>query len=722
MELISQLLRTDFREFCVTYFVLRQINDIFTMAGIKRGSIPPDRMISGQRRTLVEEYYASTNWERQEDAEQFLKVLGYAIAQQYSGSDEPRQKLRIFCEREGLLVDGIHVSFRSNAAKIPKHAVVGSATRAKTADMKMDSAKSTEPYSDNFYLYADSGSDPTLSSGTVFHRVAGEQSAQILCRLFQKEYHAGDNNPSFFLKAADEVEPDGQILLDEALDWLDIYDDPDRFVYDPPPSKETMIRAQYSQRARKWEAVIMTRTNEANTVSKPETDQTTEKAHDRLRRVWVVHGRDERLRRGVFTFLRSLGLEPLEFSEARQLTKKPSPYIAEILDIAFAHAQAVVVLLTPDDQVQLRPDLLNPNDPPHEGTLTGQARPNVIFEGGMAWVSHREQTLFVQIGSVKPFSDVSGLHILRLNNNTDKRQDFAHRLRDAGCPVNMSGADWHTAGDLAPRETGGGSQPEVPSSEASHPPGGDVYPTPGNQQDVSRGPATAAKAARITHPPLAFPQKSPLEGKARFRSSKDPLGIGEDIEAKLLHKPEPEIYLSEGPAIWMRVMPAYGPAKTLPNHYLQSPIIGLCMLPLMPSANPRRVTGEDGCGFCQVVDNSPKALAVAYVFNTGEIWVINAYLPHNYVELDESRFTKTLDECVSFLDKIGVTGPYNWEVGFEGIKGRRLVARNQEFGNQCVATNIEFQGTFNKGDNAVALLLPFFEDVFDKFRSKRPKP
>jgi hypothetical protein len=61
MELISPLLRNDFREFCVTYFVLRQIDDIFIMAGIKRGNLPKDRLTSGQRRTLVEEYYASLN-------------------------------------------------------------------------------------------------------------------------------------------------------------------------------------------------------------------------------------------------------------------------------------------------------------------------------------------------------------------------------------------------------------------------------------------------------------------------------------------------------------------------------------------------------------------------------------------------------------------------------------------------------------------------------------
>ena len=123
MELISPLLRNDFREFCAIYFVLRQIDDIFTMAGIKRGNLPKDRLISGQRRTLVEEYYASLNWHNQSDADKFLRVLGYAIAQRYS-SEEPRDILRGFCKREDLIVDGINVYRKSGKPSVSRHIAV----------------------------------------------------------------------------------------------------------------------------------------------------------------------------------------------------------------------------------------------------------------------------------------------------------------------------------------------------------------------------------------------------------------------------------------------------------------------------------------------------------------------------------------------------------------------------------------------------------------------
>jgi hypothetical protein len=108
MELLSPLLRNDFREFCVTYFVLRQIHDIFDMAGLKPGKLSSNQVISGQRRTLVEEYYAAINWNSEQDTNKFLKVLEYAFAQSYL-TDEARKALRESFQREDLIIDGVHL-------------------------------------------------------------------------------------------------------------------------------------------------------------------------------------------------------------------------------------------------------------------------------------------------------------------------------------------------------------------------------------------------------------------------------------------------------------------------------------------------------------------------------------------------------------------------------------------------------------------------------------
>lgn len=133
MELISPLLRVDFREFCVSNFILRQINDIFTMAGVRAGRLSPNQIINGQRRTLVEEYYSNLNWHRQDDANKFLKVLGYALAQSFY-TDDAREKLKSLYEREGLLVDGIEVQFKTDKPKNIRYSAVNASILSKLKD------------------------------------------------------------------------------------------------------------------------------------------------------------------------------------------------------------------------------------------------------------------------------------------------------------------------------------------------------------------------------------------------------------------------------------------------------------------------------------------------------------------------------------------------------------------------------------------------------------
>lgn len=140
MELISPVLRTDFREFCVSNLVLRQINDLFTMAGFRRGTIPADQAISGQRRTLVEEYYASLNWHLQADAERFLKVLGFALVQSYV-SDEQRTSLRRLCEREGIMVDGVHLRMKTGRPSATSQTSVAAEELARFRDRLVDLTK-----------------------------------------------------------------------------------------------------------------------------------------------------------------------------------------------------------------------------------------------------------------------------------------------------------------------------------------------------------------------------------------------------------------------------------------------------------------------------------------------------------------------------------------------------------------------------------------------------
>lgn len=184
-------------------------------------------------------------------------------------------------------------------------------------------------------------------------------------------------------------------------------------------------------------------------------DQPTSHEHD-PRAVFVVHGRNDDLRRSMFEFLRSIDLRPMEWTRAVELTGAASPYIGQVLDAAFDHAQAVVVLMTPDEVAYLQ---TRHSSGPHdtETTPSTQARPNVLFEAGMAMGRNPDRTVLVEIGHLRPFSDVAGRHTVRLTNAVTARQALANRLRTAGCPVDVTGTDWQSTGDFtAPSPPGDG--------------------------------------------------------------------------------------------------------------------------------------------------------------------------------------------------------------------------------------------------------------------------
>jgi predicted nucleotide-binding protein len=151
----------------------------------------------------------------------------------------------------------------------------------------------------------------------------------------------------------------------------------------------------------------------------------------------------------MFQFLRSIELNPMEWSQAVAATRNPNPYVGEILDSAFLRAQAIIVLFTPDDEGHLREQFREPHDPVHETELTPQARLNVIFEAGMAIGRHQDRTVLVELGNLRPFSDIGGRHVIRLDNSIRRRQELAHRLQSAGCALDLSGTDWHTVGDFS---------------------------------------------------------------------------------------------------------------------------------------------------------------------------------------------------------------------------------------------------------------------------------
>lgn len=112
---------------------------------------------------------------------------------------------------------------------------------------------------EGLYLYVRFNDTDDVAADTVFYGVGDEALAQSLLRLFDKEYADTERGPTFLLKAASEISDEERILLDEQIDDLEIYADPDPGVYDPQPSHETWLRATFSRRAARWVEIIQSR-------------------------------------------------------------------------------------------------------------------------------------------------------------------------------------------------------------------------------------------------------------------------------------------------------------------------------------------------------------------------------------------------------------------------------------------------------------------------------
>ncbi|MFR9795177.1 CATRA conflict system CASPASE/TPR repeat-associated protein [Streptomyces sp. MS06] len=170
---------------------------------------------------------------------------------------------------------------------------------------------------------------------------------------------------------------------------------------------------------------------------------------EHARNVFVVHGRDEFARREMFAFLRSVGLNPLEWPSLRAKGGNASPFLTEVIREGLAIAQAVVVLMTPDDIVRLHPDLFKPRGEGTGETLPSmQARPNVLIELGMALITHPTGTLLLRLGEHRTISDIDGLNYIDLNESQSCRQNIVSGLIAAGCPVDTMGSDWLNEGDF----------------------------------------------------------------------------------------------------------------------------------------------------------------------------------------------------------------------------------------------------------------------------------
>jgi len=161
--------------------------------------------------------------------------------------------------------------------------------------------------------------------------------------------------------------------------------------------------------------------------------------------VMVIYGHDDEANDALFDWLRRIGLQPLEWNQLVNASGDASPFIGQVLEQALKQVQAVVAFFTPDERV------LGATGPQDAWRL--QARPNVLFEAGMAFAAHPKRTVLAVLGDQELPSDLAGRHYVRLSHTDHKPlQDLATRLHQAGCDTDRSGTDWLKPGRFPDRD------------------------------------------------------------------------------------------------------------------------------------------------------------------------------------------------------------------------------------------------------------------------------
>jgi hypothetical protein len=138
----------------------------------------------------------------------------------------------------------------------------------------------------DYYLFASSFEVPAESPRSVFYRVKGESMAKSLCDLFTGEYaDESGNTTTFSFKSGATFSMGQQVLMDESLESMAVYDDPDPGIYDPPPPASVITLAQYSLRANKWQQSLRERSRDLESdvdSNKPEAERKDDSAADDL--------------------------------------------------------------------------------------------------------------------------------------------------------------------------------------------------------------------------------------------------------------------------------------------------------------------------------------------------------------------------------------------------------------------------------------------------------
>lgn len=152
------------------------------------------------------------------------------------------------------------------------------------------------------------------------------------------------------------------------------------------------------------------------------------KSQDQGPRIFIIHGHDLSTLAALKLAIFQIGGTPKCFED---LPKEGSQTIIEILEKHIPNFDAIIALLTPDDEGRKRGD----------ATCDFRARQNVLIEAGYGIISRRDKSLLIALGGVSIPSDFDGILKVEASSwSNEVGLKAAKRLAGIGLNVDPSRA------------------------------------------------------------------------------------------------------------------------------------------------------------------------------------------------------------------------------------------------------------------------------------------
>ncbi|MBD3349895.1 MAG: hypothetical protein GF364_00235 [Candidatus Lokiarchaeota archaeon] len=171
-------------------------------------------------------------------------------------------------------------------------------------------------------------------------------------------------------------------------------------------------------------------------------------------RIFVVYGRNHKLRDSMYVFLDSIGINPIKWEDAKTLAQNEygnaKPYIGQVMKTGMKISNIILVIMSPDDNVKLNPKYMKENENNKEEQWMGQSRANVLYEMGFAEALKPKETIFIKIGDQKLPSDIDGKLFFELDNSVKTRKRLTDELINLGCDIDLKRkSKWKNVGDFS---------------------------------------------------------------------------------------------------------------------------------------------------------------------------------------------------------------------------------------------------------------------------------